>query len=56
MKKILPKLICGVVWKKNRVIEEPFFFEGCVVNGDRYLEMLQNYFIPQLEQLGLIEP
>lgn len=44
----------GVLWEKNQVIK-PFFFEGYVVNGNNYLEMLRSYFIPQLEQLGLIE-
>ena len=46
----------GLCLGKNRVIEGPFFFKGHVVNGDRYLEMLQSYFIPQLEQLGPIDP
>ncbi|XP_053448571.1 uncharacterized protein LOC128586608 [Nycticebus coucang] len=49
-----PKINVWCALGKNRVIG-PFFSEGCVVNGDSYLEMLQNYFIPQLEQLGLIE-
>ena len=39
---------------KNQIIG-PFFFEGHIVNGDRYLEMLQNYFIPKLDNLELIE-
>ena len=31
----------------------PYFFEDHVINSDSYLDMLQNYFIPQLEQLNL---
>ena len=36
----------------NRFIG-PYFFEDRVINSGRYLYMLQNYFIPQLEQLNL---
>ena len=36
---------------KDRIIG-PFSFEGHVVNRESYLEMLQNYFIPELTHLG----
>ena len=35
---------------KNQVIGL-FFFEGYVVNGNSYLEILRSYSSPQLEQL-----
>ena len=37
---------------KNHVVE-PFLFEDLVINADSYLDILQNYFISQLEQLNL---
>ena len=37
--------------EKNRIIDS--FFKDRVINGKSYLDMLQNDFIPQLEQLRL---
>ena len=42
----------GCAFGKNQVLE-PFLFEDCFINADRYLDILQNYFISQLEQLYL---
>ena len=50
MKKTQSKSMCGVLLKKSHIIRQ-FFFEDHVINADSHLDMLQNYFIPQLEQL-----
>ena len=42
----------GCALGKNHVVE-PFFFKDRVINADSYLDILQNYFIPQLKQLNL---
>ena len=39
-------------FKKSHIVGQ-FFFEDRVINADSYLDMLQNYFIPQVEQLNL---
>ena len=47
-----PKVIMECAFRKNHVVE-PFLFEDCVINTDNYLDILQNYFISQLELLNL---
>ena len=42
----------GCSFGQNYVVE-PFLFEDRVINADRYLDIFQNYFISQLEQLNL---
>ena len=42
----------GYAVEKNHVVE-PFLFKDRVINADSYLDILQNYFISQLEQLNL---
>ena len=42
----------GCVLGNNHVLES-FLFEDRFINADRYLDILQNYFISQLEQLNL---
>ena len=42
----------GCALGKNHVVE-PFLFEDRDINADSYLDLLQNYFISQLEQLNL---
>jgi transposase len=48
-----PKVNVWCALGKDRIIG-PFFFEGWVVNSESYLEMLQNYYIPELTRLGPI--
>ena len=52
MKETLLKLMRGMLLEKNKIFG-PFLFVDRVINGDSYLDMLQNHFNPQLEQLQL---
>jgi hypothetical protein len=45
-----PKVNVWCAMSKNRLIG-PFFFEGDTVNGEKYLSMLQTFFIPEVRKL-----
>nr|XP_005998403.1 PREDICTED: uncharacterized protein LOC102358965 [Latimeria chalumnae]XP_005998404.1 PREDICTED: uncharacterized protein LOC102358965 [Latimeria chalumnae] len=47
-----PKINVWCALRKSRIIG-PFFFEEATVNGEHYLAMLQNFFIPELRRLNL---
>lgn len=48
-----PKVNVWCAMSKNRLIG-PFFFEGDTVNGEKYLSMLQTFFIPEVKKLRKI--
>jgi hypothetical protein len=45
-----PKLNVWCAMSKNHLIG-PFFFEDDTVNGENYLTMLQNFFMPEVRKL-----
>lgn len=47
-----PKVNVWCTLGRDQIIG-PYFFEDRIINGGIYLDMLQNYFIPQLEQFDL---
>ena len=45
-----PKLNVWCAMSKNQLIG-PFFFEDDTINGENYLSMLQNFFLPEIRKL-----
>ncbi len=45
-----PKLNVWCAMSRTHLIG-PFFFEGDTVNGEKYLSMLQNFFLPEVRRL-----
>ena len=49
-----PKLNVWCAMSKNQLIG-PFFFEDDTVNGENYLSMLQQFFIPEIRKLHKLQ-
>ena len=50
-----PKLNVWCVISKTQLIG-PFFFEDDTVNGENYLSILQNLFLPEVRRLHVVRP